>query len=409
MGGLVVGGLALLAGFGVQLVEMVLVGEGGTHGVHGGHDEAVGRSSDSDDDDHEDEQEDVEKRRILRPRRQINGESYGSLLSLNTISTTTATTNTTCSITTTTTTTSSSSDEDDEADTEIDSGDTDSESQYLQENRVSLSNQNQQQQQHHHHHRRRRHQSPAPPPSLPISILILESSIMFHSLIIGLTLGISPDANLKMLVIAMALHQFFEGVALGSLISTSTTAPSNLAAKPHKETKPTNSSISQCDSDSNESNEQKVCMTAWGLGMLYPLTTPLGILFGILIRCLHFLPSTPSSLTSSTTITTTSTSLSSLSSLSSSPSFMIPFHHGNTNGDGDSMDPESNNPTFKLMQGVLSSLSAGVLIYNVYTELLGTEVNHHRGFQKSSKWFKLVCLGSMYAGAWVLGLLGLWV
>jgi zinc transporter ZupT len=385
MGGMVVGGLALLAGFGVQLVEMVLVGEGGAHGGSGhddGYAEVEGGEYASDHDD--DKDEDDEEKKMLSPKRRIKRD-YGSFNNHETISTTTTTN--TDDATETNSTTVTSSDEDTE--TDLEAYDTDFENQSLQCGRPNLTTKQHQ----NHHHRRRPSQSASR--SLPISILILESSIMFHSLIIGLTLGLSPDSNIKMLVVAMALHQFFEGVALGSLISTSTTTTPSILPKlinnnnnnnnEASETKPTKNrtkkQIHSNDSESGNENEGSM-MKIWGLGMLYPLTTPLGILVGILIRCLHFLPS----------------------SASSSPSFIA--FHGNTNGD--SSDAEGN-PSFKLLQGVLNSLSAGVLMYNVYTELLGTEVNHHRGFQKSSRWFKLVCLGSMYAGAVVLGVLGLWV
>ncbi|KAI8901444.1 Zinc/iron permease [Globomyces pollinis-pini] len=53
-----------------------------------------------------------------------------------------------------------------------------------------------------------------------ILTMILEAGILFHLLIIGLTLGVTPDDNFTTLLIALCFHQTFEGIALGSMISS---------------------------------------------------------------------------------------------------------------------------------------------------------------------------------------------
>lgn len=52
-----------------------------------------------------------------------------------------------------------------------------------------------------------------------ISVIILEAGIIFHSLILGLTLVVAGDSAYITLFIVIVFHQFFEGLALGSRIA----------------------------------------------------------------------------------------------------------------------------------------------------------------------------------------------
>ncbi|KAL8942840.1 MAG: hypothetical protein Q9211_001226 [Gyalolechia sp. 1 TL-2023] len=58
-------------------------------------------------------------------------------------------------------------------------------------------------------------------PSLddPLSVLILEAGIIFHSAIIGVTLVVAGDSFYKILLVLVIFHQMFEGLALGVRIS----------------------------------------------------------------------------------------------------------------------------------------------------------------------------------------------
>jgi zinc transporter 1/2/3 len=56
---------------------------------------------------------------------------------------------------------------------------------------------------HEHHH-------------LKITTIILEFGIALHSIIIGVALGVARGPEFKSLFIALAFHQFFEGVALST-------------------------------------------------------------------------------------------------------------------------------------------------------------------------------------------------
>ncbi|KAI3403506.2 ZRT1 [Candida oxycetoniae] len=52
-----------------------------------------------------------------------------------------------------------------------------------------------------------------------ISVFILECGIIFHSILIGLTLVVAGDSYFITLFIVIVFHQFFEGLALGSRIA----------------------------------------------------------------------------------------------------------------------------------------------------------------------------------------------
>lgn len=51
-----------------------------------------------------------------------------------------------------------------------------------------------------------------------LSVVILEAGIVFHSILIGITLVVAADSYFITLFIVIVFHQFFEGLALGSRI-----------------------------------------------------------------------------------------------------------------------------------------------------------------------------------------------
>lgn len=62
----------------------------------------------------------------------------------------------------------------------------------------------------HHHHTG---------PNSHLSVLIMEAGIIFHSVLIGLTLVVAGDSFYQTLLVVIVFHQFFEGLALGARIS----------------------------------------------------------------------------------------------------------------------------------------------------------------------------------------------
>jgi zinc transporter 1/2/3 len=53
-----------------------------------------------------------------------------------------------------------------------------------------------------------------------LSVIILETGIIFHSLLLGITLVVAGDSVFITLFIVIVFHQMFEGLALGARIAT---------------------------------------------------------------------------------------------------------------------------------------------------------------------------------------------
>jgi zinc transporter 1/2/3 len=52
-----------------------------------------------------------------------------------------------------------------------------------------------------------------------LSVSLMEAGIIFHSIIIGLILVVTPNDSFNTLLVVVIFHQFFEGLALGARIS----------------------------------------------------------------------------------------------------------------------------------------------------------------------------------------------
>ena len=104
-------------------------------------------------------------------------------------------------------------------------------------------------------------------------------------------------------------------------------------------------------SDTNLSNVSKVVMA-----LLYPLSTPIGIGIGIGVHSVY----------------------------------------------------SENQPSLILIQGILESLSSGILIYSTYCELVGGEINHNAAFARYPRKFKVICFLAMYLGAAAMAIIGYW-
>lgn len=83
-----------------------------------------------------------------------------------------------------------------------------------------------------------------------VGIYLMEAGIVFHSVLIGLTLGVTAGSAFTTLLIALSLHQLFEGFAIGSAAV-----------------------------DSGLTHRK-----AFLMGIIYSLTTPTGIAIGIGVR-----------------------------------------------------------------------------------------------------------------------------
>ncbi|RKP26344.1 Zinc/iron permease, partial [Syncephalis pseudoplumigaleata] len=101
---------------------------------------------------------------------------------------------------------------------------------------------------------------------LRISTYILELGIALHSILIGITLGVTSGASYVTLLVAIVFHQFFEGVALGSRIAEITTGKQGANGK-----------------------------LAYILASIFTLITPVGMALGMGIRT-SYSPRSPTSL-----------------------------------------------------------------------------------------------------------------
>lgn len=154
------------------------------------------------------------------------------------------------------------------------------------------------------------------------AFLILEFGVLFHSVIIGLNLGVAGD-EFSTLYVVLVFHQSFEGLGIGA----------RLSAIPFK----------------------KGSWIPWLLCTAYGLTTPISIAIGLGVRTTY----NPGSFTAN------------------------------------------------VVSGVLDSISAGILIYTGFVELLARDFIFNP--QRTKNNFRLAFMaGCVILGAGIMALLGKW-
>jgi zinc transporter 1/2/3 len=156
-----------------------------------------------------------------------------------------------------------------------------------------------------------------------LSTFILEIGITFHSVIIGIALGVSPGNEFTGLLIALCFHQFFEGFALGARL-----VELQFGTYRH----------------------------AFIMAFVFALTTPVGCVIGIAI----------------------------------------------------SRSYDANSVAALLTQGIFDSISAGILIYMAFVNLIATEMVHDEGFKKLDKSTKWSYFAAMWFGVAVMSIIGIW-
>jgi zinc transporter 1/2/3 len=156
--------------------------------------------------------------------------------------------------------------------------------------------------------------------STQISAVILETGVLLHSLIIGISLGSCSNSEFIPLFIAISFHQFFEGLALGVIVG-----------------------------DTQLSNATK-----YFLGFLYPISTPFGIIIGIIFRA------------------------------------------------------RMGTAQILFFKGIFNSISCGILIYNIYAEVMVNQLVKNNFLKVQPRWFRICSYSGMYAGAALMAILGLW-
>lgn len=120
-----------------------------------------------------------------------------------------------------------------------------------------------------------------------VGILVMEMGIIFHSLLIGLTLVVAGDSFFITLFIVILFHQIFEGIALGTRIATVGTPSNPTVVHSHSPVAPssdadknvTNGETSSTSSDSIQvglSMKKKLILAS-----LFAFITPIGMAIGI--------------------------------------------------------------------------------------------------------------------------------
>uniref|UniRef100_A0A2P2IYU1 Uncharacterized protein MANES_18G141500 n=1 Tax=Rhizophora mucronata TaxID=61149 RepID=A0A2P2IYU1_RHIMU len=153
---------------------------------------------------------------------------------------------------------------------------------------------------------------------------LLEIGIIFHSVIIGVTMGMSQNqCTIRPLVAALAFHQIFEGLGLGGCIAQAGFRFWTVA---------------------------KMCI-------MFAVTTPLGIVLGMII-------------------------------------FLLTGY-------------DDSNPNALVMEGILGSLSSGVLIYMGLVDLIAVDFFHNK-LMSSAPWLKKASYVSLILGSTSMSILALW-
>ncbi|KAL0923010.1 hypothetical protein M5K25_007052 [Dendrobium thyrsiflorum] len=153
---------------------------------------------------------------------------------------------------------------------------------------------------------------------------VLEIGIIFHSVIIGLTMGMSQNqCTIRPLVAALAFHQIFEGMGLGGCIAQ---AGFGVA-------------------------------TVGYMCLMFSVTTPIGILLGMLVF------------------------------------YMTGY--------------DDSSPNALILEGLLGSLSSGILVYMALVDLIAVDFFHNKKMSSSPRLKKLSFI-TLVLGSASMSILALW-
>jgi len=61
-----------------------------------------------------------------------------------------------------------------------------------------------------------------------------------------------------------------------------------------------------------------------------------------------------------------------------------------------------------LVQGIVNSLSVGILMYNVYCELIGADINMDKEFKAEKAHTKILCFSCLYVGTAAMAYLSMY-
>ncbi|GAW17762.1 hypothetical protein ANO14919_072290 [Xylariales sp. No.14919] len=135
----------------------------------------------------------------------------------------------------------------------------------------------------------RRYWDKTPDANDVVSVTVLEAGIIFHSLLVGLTLVVAGDSVFITLFVIIVFHQAFEGIALGSRIATAgrlvkhTEDGSGAGSPVDNKTVPAASGTASNSASLNEGGTWKPLSMLQKLAMAtaFAVVTPIGMAIGI--------------------------------------------------------------------------------------------------------------------------------
>ncbi|CAK9171463.1 unnamed protein product [Ilex paraguariensis] len=169
---------------------------------------------------------------------------------------------------------------------------------------------------------------------------VLEIGIIFHSVIIGVTMGMSQNqCTIRPLVAALAFHQIFEGMGLGGCIAQMLGG---------------NRGVLVSEVNTQLKGVLALCM---GFEEEREVTTPMGIVLGMIV-------------------------------------FSVTGYNDSS-------------PNALILEGLLGSLSSGILIYMGLVDLIALDFFHNK-LMGSQPWLKKASFIALVLGSTSMSILALW-
>ncbi|GAP82408.1 putative zinc iron transporter protein [Rosellinia necatrix] len=195
----------------------------------------------------------------------------------------------------------------------------------------------------------RKYRATSPHPDDVVSVAVLEAGIIFHSLLVGLTLVVAGDSVFLTLFVVIVFHQAFEGIALGTRIATAGRLVADREAGAGRD--PPSRDSKDAGAWRPLSLPKKLLMAA-----AFALVTPVGMAIGIGVL-------------------------------------------GQFNG---------NNPSTVVAIGTLDALSAGILLWVGVVEMWATDWMFGGELENASAGTTALAGFGLVAGFVLMGLLGKW-
>ncbi|KAK7751970.1 high-affinity Zn(2+) transporter zrt1 [Diatrype stigma] len=221
-----------------------------------------------------------------------------------------------------------------------------------------------------------------------VGVMILEAGIIFHSVLIGITVVVAGDSYFVTLFVVIVFHQMFEGIALGSRIAAIGAHKRNIEVSrgPIGSTHTTSSHLKGDDSVTGGSSSG---------------VTPIATSDGALSESEPTPTATPAA-------TPASKSLSKVKKIIMALAFAITTPIGMAIGIGVLHSFNGNDPTTLKAIGTLDALSAGILVWVGVVEMWAGDWMFGGELANASPLITALALVGFIAGMALMSFLGKW-